>query len=173
MYNINNKFGYSGFGSSPNPMDISNFGSDKSAELSKMYAELELLKNSQPQVQRTVFTDIGTEMADATEDERIFIENSKEYISLNQQYQQDFSTFLIDKFGNEFSNSKYGKTPEKILAVIRNKREEYKNKFAENLNEIKQSNKDLITRNDELAKVNENLQKQLLEIQNKLGEFVS
>ena len=159
---------------SPNPMDISSLTANRENELSKMYAELEMLKNQTSQQKtKTVFTEIANEMADITDDERYFIENSKEYISLNQQYQTEFSAFLIEKFANEYSTSKYGKTPEQILGVIRNKKEEYKNKFAENLNEIKETNKNLIVKNDELAKINEGLQKQLVEIQNKLGAFVS
>jgi hypothetical protein len=170
--NFNNGF-LSGFGtSSPNPMDISNFS--KNTDLSKLYAELEMLKgNQQSLTKRTVFTDIASEMSNASEDERIFIENSKEYISLNQQYQTEFSAFLIEKFGDEYASSKYGETPERILNVIKNKREEYKNKFAANLNEIKESNRTLVDKNEELAKINESLQKQLAEIQSKLGEFVS
>jgi uncharacterized coiled-coil DUF342 family protein len=175
MYgNINNNLsGYGSFlGKNPNPMDLTSLNS-RDNELSKMYAELEMMKNQTNQNNKTVFTEIAQEMSESSEDERTFIENSKEYISLNQQYQNEFSAFLIEKFSSEYANSKYGQTPEKILGVIRNKREEYKNKFTENLKEIKESNKDLITKNDELMKVNENLQKQLADIQTKLGAFIS
>jgi membrane-anchored protein YejM (alkaline phosphatase superfamily) len=176
MYGNSNNFSnsfLSGFGgqTSPNPLDVSNLNS-KANDLSKMYAELEMLKGNQAPARRTVFADIAMEMENASEDERIFIENSKEYISLNQQYQTEFSAFLIEKFGNEYASSKYAETPERILKIIKDKREEYKNKFAENLNEIKESNKTLINKNEELLKVNETLQKQLAEIQSKIGAFV-
>lgn len=157
---------------SPNPMDISSLNGNRENDLTKMYAELEMLKNQSNAKTKNVFTEITEEMLNVSDDERLFIENSKEYISLNQQYQNEFSAFLIEKFSNEYSHSKYGETPERILAVIRNKREEYKNKFAENLNEIKESNKLLINKNDELVRINETLQNQLKEIQSKLGEFV-
>jgi hypothetical protein len=154
-----------------NPFDPIN--STPNRDLAKMYAELESLKQNKVQTQRTVFTDIATEMSDISDDERLFIEGSKEYIALNQQYQIEFSSFLINKFGAEFSSTEYGKTPEKILALIREKKDLYKNQFAANLNEIKQNNKSLIEKNNELVQVNEKLRTELDKIKEKIGDFIS
>jgi hypothetical protein len=141
-------------------------------DLAKMYAELEAIKSSNSQPAKTVFTEIADEMSDISDDERAFIEGSKEYGILNQQYQVEFSSFLINKFGAEYSSSQYGKTPERILGLIREKKEQYKNQFAANLNEIKENNKSLVSKNNELAEVNKKLQIELEAIKNKLGEIV-
>lgn len=145
-------------------------------DLEQLYQKLESLKSKPQQAQqqvnqpnkRSVFTDITEEMRGASEDERRFIETSKEYVALDNQYKNEFSIFLMEYLGNDFLNSKYGRTPEQILGVIKEKRELYKNKFAENLNEIRGQNSSLAVKNDKLAKTNVELQKQLLEIQKKL-----
>jgi hypothetical protein len=139
--------------------------------LNQIYQEMEILKQKQNGnvQQKTVFTEIADEMKDISIDERRYIESSDEYISASQQYQNDFSMFLIDNFGAEFSRSKYGKSTEKILAIIRKKKEDYKNHFAENISEIKEQNSTLSKQNDVLAKTNLDLQKQLAEIQKQLG----
>lgn len=171
MYGNNNTI--SPFSQSPNPFLPSSYDfASQQKDLAKMYAELEAIKNASSQPTRTVFTDIAEEMSDLSDDERAFIEGSKEYALLNQQYQVEFSTFLINKFGAEYSSSQYGKTPERILGLIREKKEQYKNQFAANLNEIKENNRSLVSKNNELAEVNKRLQIELEAIKNKLGEIV-
>jgi uncharacterized membrane protein len=141
--------------------------------INKLYQDLEMMKSQQqPQPQqRTVFTDINEEIANISDDERRFIETSDEYIQASQKYQNDFSLFLMEYLGPDFIRSKFGKSPEEVLLVIRKKKEEYKNKFAENLNEIRDQNANLAHQNNELAKTNQELQKELAEIRKQLGEF--
>lgn len=141
--------------------------------LNQLYQEMEMLKqyknNSNNINKKTVFTDISDEMKDLSEDERRFIETSKEYMEASAKYQNDFSMFLIQYLGDDFIKSEYGKTPETILAIIKKKKDEYKNRFAEDISEIREQNSNLATRNEELAKTNSELQKQLAEIREKLG----
>lgn len=138
--------------------------------LAELYQNLERMKTQQINPnQKTVFSEIVAEFSDISDDEKRFIESSKEYMELSKKYQDEFSMFLIEYLGNDFLNSKYGKTPEEMLFVIRKKKEEYKNHFAENINEIRDKNNYLAERNDELSKANEELQKQLADIRKQLG----
>ena len=147
------------------------------SDLVAAYAQLEALKKQQlqqsqsvvPQQMRTVFTDISDEMRDIGEDERNFIESSSEYQKLNAQYQEEFSSFLIQYFSNDYLKSEYAKTPEKILALIRTKKEQYKSKFANDISDIKAQNQILVDKNDALEKANVSLQAQLKEIRDSLG----
>lgn len=160
---------------SSNPF-ASPFSNQGDTSIEDAYKKLEFLKqqsiqqNQQPQV-RSVFSDIQKEWSETSEDERIFIENSKEYQTANNNYQQAFSLFLIEKFGNEFSNSPHGRSAEEVLAVIKNKKEKYKDKFASDIEEIKQKNSKLEENNSTLLKQNELLQEQLLEIRSKIGGY--
>ena len=145
------------------------------SDLVAAYAQLEALKKQQlqqpqvPQQIRNVFTDISDEMRDIGEDERNFIESSSEYQKLNSQYQEEFSSFLIQYFSNDYLKSEYAKTPEKILALIRTKKEQYKSKFANDISDIKAQNQILVDKNDALEKANVSLQAQLKEIRDSLG----
>lgn len=151
------------------------FGNYNSPErYADLYYNMELAKQKQyplanQQQAKTVFTDISEEWNSMSEDTRRFIENSKEYAELSAKYQNDFYVFLMETFGNDFLKSKYGTTPEKVLALIREKKEEYNNKFAENLNEIREQNNELAERNNQLAKTNQELQLQLADIRKRLG----
>ena len=142
-------------------------------DLAAAYAQLEALKNNSktPQTQnmRNVFSDISDEMRDVGDDERNFIVSSAEYQNLNSQYQEEFSSFLIQYFASDYLKSEYAKTPEKILALIRTKKEDYKSKFANDISDIKTQNQLLINKNDELEKANLSLQAQLKEIRESLG----
>jgi hypothetical protein len=108
-------------------------------------------------------------MRDVGDDERNFIVSSSEYQKLNSQYQEEFSSFLIQYFASDYLKSEYAKTPEKILALIRTKKEDYKSKFANDISDIKTQNQLLINKNDELEKANLSLQAQLKEIRESLG----
>ena len=141
-------------------------------DLAAAYAQLEALKKQQMQQQtfpRTVFTDISDEMRDLGEDEKNFIISSNEYQMLNTQYQEEFSSFLIQYFASDYLKSEYAKTPEKILALIRSKKEQYKSKFVSDISDIKNQNQLLASKNDALEKANIALQEQLKEIRNSLG----
>lgn len=139
-------------------------------QLADAYKKLELLKqqemNKAPE--RNAFSDISEELKGLSEDERTFIESSKEYIEASQAYQQAFNSFLIEKTGSEFLKTKYGTTVEKLLAVIKNKKDNYRNKFAEDIEAIKNTNSKLEKNNEELLKANSLLQQQLEAIQKKL-----
>jgi rubrerythrin len=149
---------------------------DSNSRLNELYKNMELLKQNQqnPQQvnQKTVFSDISEELKNISEDEKRYLESSEPYIMAFQGYQTGFSMFLIERFGNEFSSSPYGKSAEEFLATIKKQKEEYKNRFAKNITEIKEKNDALASQNNELAKVNQSLQAQLLEIQKKLGGLV-
>lgn len=142
--------------------------------LADAYNKLEALRNNlqtqapqQPQ-KATVFTDISKELSDLSEDEKNFIMSSREYQVADAKYQSEFSQFLITKFSDEFLQTNQ-RTMEELLLAIRNKKEQYKNKFADDVAEIRKNNKSLEDKNNELLKSNLELQKQLEEIQHKLG----
>lgn len=164
--------------STSNPFSICGGGSttqDLENSLMQSYARLEALKQKQnqlqtPQIQQsTVFTDIASEFEGLTNDELTFIVNSNEYQKLNDKYQNEFSQFLIAKFSNEYIQSGNGKTLEEMLFTIRQKKDQYKQKFAADINEIKDQNKSLAEKNNQLAENNLMLQQQLKAIQEKLN----
>jgi FtsZ-binding cell division protein ZapB len=167
---------------STNPFNINNGNlntttQDLENSLLQSYARLEALKAKQNQLQignqnntaqRTVFTDISTEFEGLSSDETSFIVNSQEYQKLNAKYQSEFSEFLIAKFANEYIQTGNVKTLEEMLFTIRQKKEQYKQKFAEDINEIRDQNKNLVDKNNQLAENNQLLQEQLRAIQEKL-----
>jgi FtsZ-binding cell division protein ZapB len=170
----------SGFSSS-NPFNISgnlnNTTQDLENSIMQSYARLEALKAkqnqlqgiSQPAVQQnTVFTDIANEFEGLSADESNFIVNSLEYQKLNSKYQTEFSQFLISKFSGEYIQTGNVKTLEEMLFTIRQKKEQYKQKFAEDINEIRDQNKNLVEKNNQLAENNQLLQEQLKAIQERL-----
>lgn len=120
---------------------------------------------------RTVFTDISTELASLSNDEKEFVFSSDEYIAANGKYQMEFSNFLIDKFSNEFL-AIHQKTMEELLGAIKASREKYRNKFAADIASIKKVNTDLEQRNKELLESNAILQRQLETIQQKIGAII-
>jgi hypothetical protein len=165
--------------STSNPFNIgSNNSSTQDLENSLMqsYAKLEALKAKQNQLQasqqlspqHTIFTDIASEFDGLSSDEATFIVNSKEYQNLNAKYQNEFTQFLISKFSGEYIQTGNVKTLEEMLFTIRQKKEQYKQKFAEDINEIRDQNKNLVDKNNELAQNNQLLLEQLKAIQEKL-----
>lgn len=150
----------------------SNPASLNSKTLADAYTNLEYLRNNmqqtrQPQQKNTVFTDINKELEGLSNDEKEFIMASNEYKLADSKYQNEFSQFLISKFSDEFLQG-HQRTMEELLLVIRTKKEQYKNKFADDVAEIREYNKNLESRNSELAKSNMELQKQLENIKAKL-----
>jgi FtsZ-binding cell division protein ZapB len=168
----------SGFSSS-NPFSIGNVNSQTTQDLEnslmQSYARLEALKQKQNQLQQSsstqqhnVFTDIATEFEGLSTDEINFIVNSQEYQRLNSKYQDEFSQFLISKFSNEYIQTGNAKTLEEMLFTIRQKKDQYRQKFAEDINEIRDQNKNLVEKNNQLAENNQILQEQLKAIQERL-----
>jgi ABC-type transporter Mla subunit MlaD len=157
-----------------NPLDF-NGASSPDAQMSEIYANLEKLKQLQQlsqvnnQQKRTVFSDIADELKDLGEDERRFIESSEEYQKANAEYQESFTAFLLEKLGPEYLASQHGKIPEKMLLVIKQKKEKYKGQFAADISSIKEQNSNLAQKNETLMKTNLELQKQLKQIQEKLA----
>jgi hypothetical protein len=141
--------------------------------LAESYAKLEALKRQQlqqqPQTQiNTVFSDIEGELKNLSEDETNFITSSKEYQTVANKYQTEFSQFLINKFSNEYLQTGNTRTLEEMLYIIRKQKEKYREKFATDINEIRDQNKDLVNKNNQLAENNLALQKQLEEIKARL-----
>lgn len=64
--------------------------------------------------------------------------------------------------------SKYGYVPEKILLVIKQKKEEYQNNLTNDISTIKTQNEYLIKKNDELSKNNEEMSKLIKSLQDQL-----
>jgi ATP-dependent Lon protease len=168
----------SGFSSS-NPFNMAGNNNnmmtqDLENSLLQSYAKLEALKAKQNQFQptqvqqNTVFTDIANEFEGLSADESTFIVNSQEYQKLNAKYQNEFSQFLISKFAGEYIQTGNAQTLEEMLFTIRQKKEQYKQKFAEDINEIRDQNKNLVEKNNKLAENNQLLQEQLKVIQEKL-----
>lgn len=89
---------------------------------------------------RTVFNDISDEWTSCAEDERKFIEQDAGYQQANLEYAQQFNAFLLDQYGLQFANSKYGASAEKILIAMRQARQKYKTAATEDLNKIKNEN---------------------------------
>lgn len=89
---------------------------------------------------RTVFNDITDEWNTCSEEERRFIEQDSEYVQSNVVYAQQFNAFLLDQFGLQFANSKYGASAEKVLIALRNARGRFKNSTIEDMAKIKSEN---------------------------------
>ena len=176
-FNLNNNI------STSNPFTLP--GPTQSAQsldnsILETYAKLNALKQRQQELnnitqgnqyqqnQRTVFSDIATEMSNLNEDETNFIISSSEYKSLNEKHQREFSEFITEKFANEYIMSGRIKTLEELLGVIRKRKEQYKSRFADDITEIREQNKSLVDKNNELAQSNADLQKQLENIQAQL-----
>lgn len=89
---------------------------------------------------RTVFNDISDEWGNCSEDERKFIEQDQEYAQANFEYAQQFNAFLLDQFGLQFANSKYGTSAEKVLLALKNARSRFRSSTVEDMNKIKNEN---------------------------------
>ena len=89
---------------------------------------------------RTVFNDISDEWNACSEEERKFIEQDKEYYQSNLEYAQQFNAFLLDQFGLQFANSKYGSSAEKVLLSMKNARARFRTSAIEDVNRIKNEN---------------------------------
>lgn len=92
---------------------------------------------------RTVFNDIADEWNACSDEERKFIEQDVEYAQANINYAQQFNAFLIDQFGLQFVNSKYGASAEKVLLSLKNARGRYHTNAIEDVANIKRENADL------------------------------
>ena len=89
---------------------------------------------------RTVFNDISDEWNNCSEEERKFIEQDAEYVQSNVIYAQQFNAFLLDQFGLQFANSKYGTSAEKVLIAVRNARGRFKSSTMEDMAKIRSEN---------------------------------
>lgn len=89
---------------------------------------------------RTVFNDIADEWGGCSEEERKYIEQDTEYLQANIEYAQQFNAFLLDQFGLQFANSKYGTSAEKVLLSMRNAKGRYRTSTVEDMNKIKNEN---------------------------------
>lgn len=118
------------------------FGQQNNIQSSNdIYQRLSEMRSNTPyQSYRTVFNDITDEWNQCSEDERNFIEKDQEYIQANLTYAQQFNAFLLDQFGLQFTNSKYGTSAEKVLIAVRNARGRFRNSTVEDMNKIKTEN---------------------------------
>lgn len=105
-----------------------------------IYKQLQQLQNTPINNYRTVFNDIADEWNSCSEEERNFINNDKEYANANLAYAQQFNAFLIEQFGLQFANSKYGTSAEKVLVAIRNARGRFHSAAVEDVKRIKDEN---------------------------------
>ena len=146
------------------------FLNNKSADLNDIYNKINALKMQQQpqQTAQNAYDDLKSLYKDMSVDERKFVESSNEFMSANIQYQEAFSNFLIDKFGGEFLQSKYGVTVEKVVATIKEKKEKYRESLANDISTIKEQNQELITKNEELAKNNQELTNLIKSLQDQL-----
>lgn len=143
------------------------FNPTSNPDLNDLYGKIEALKAQKEQVlnpprKRTVYDDINDTWNSLSSDEQHFIENSDEYKNANMFYQQQFNAFLIERMGDEFLKSKYGTAPEKVLGVIKEKKDEYQKNLSNDISTIKEQNKLLMKQNEELNKIIKRLNEDLL-----------
>lgn len=143
------------------------FNPTNNPDLNDLYGKIEALKAQKEQVlnpprKRTVYDDINDTWNGLSSDEQHFIENSDEYKNANMFYQQQFNAFLIERMGDEFLKSKYGTAPEKVLGVIKEKKDEYQKNLSNDISTIKEQNKLLMKQNEELNKIIKRLNEDLL-----------
>lgn len=107
-----------------------------------LYDELARLRNASLQLPtyRTVFTDITEEWNKCTAEEQNFINNDENYIKANLKYQQAFSSFLLEMWGQQFIASPHGKTAEEVLISLRNAKEKYRQKTDSTVKDVQQQN---------------------------------
>ena len=116
------------------------FNSQSQQNLDSAYQELLKMRATPYNNYRTVFNDISDEWTACSEEERKFIEQDKEYAQANFEYAQQFNAFLIDQFGLQFANSKYGSSAEKVLLSMKNARSRFRTSTIEDVNRIKNEN---------------------------------
>lgn len=58
----------------------------------------------------------------------------------NIDYAQQFNSFLLDQFGLQFINSKYGTSAEKVLIALKNARSKFRTSTIEDVSKIKTEN---------------------------------
>lgn len=114
------------------------FGSQGSAN--SPYGDFGRIRNTPYNQYRTVFNDIADEWGNCSEEERRFIEQDAEYVQANMVYAQQFNSFLLDQFGLQFANSKYGDSAEKVLISLRNARGKFRTSTIEDVAKIKNEN---------------------------------
>ena len=102
--------------------------------------ELSRLRNAPYNQYRTVFNDIADEWGNCSEEERRFIENDAEYAQSNLAYAQQFNAFLLDQFGLQFANSKYGASAEQVLVSLKNARDKFRKSTIDDVMKIKTEN---------------------------------
>lgn len=146
------------------------FLNNQSSEFNDIYNKINALKMQQQsqQIVQTAYDDLKGLYKEMSVDERKYVESSDDFVNANVQYQEAFSNFLIDKFGGEFLQSKYGVTVEKVVATIKQKREEYHENLTNDISTIKEQNQALITKNEELAKNNQELTNLIKSLQDQL-----
>lgn len=130
-------------------------GRNTNTNVNDMYQELGRLRNAPYNQYRTVFNDIADEWGNCSEEERRFIEQDAEYNQANIAYAQQFNAFLLDQFGLQFANSKYGISAERVLESLKNARSKFRKVTIEDVSKIKSENA--------------LLQKQLKELEELLG----
>jgi hypothetical protein len=108
--------------------------------LDSAYQEILKMRATPYNNYRTVFNDISDEWTACSEEERKFIEQDREYAQANFEYAQQFNAFLIDQFGLQFANSKYGSSAEKVLLSMKNARSRFRTSTIEDVNRIKNEN---------------------------------
>lgn len=116
------------------------FAADNDRRTADIYKQLQQLQSTPLNNYRTVFNDIADEWNACSEEERNFINNDTEYASANLAYAQQFNAFLIEQFGLQFANSKYGASAEKVLVALRNARGRFHAATAEDVKRIKDEN---------------------------------
>lgn len=121
--------------------NINGYVPNNGATEQNLYNRLMEMRTVTPYNQyRTVFNDISDEWGACSEEERKFIEQDAEYIGANLEYAQQFNAFLLDQFGLQFANSKYGTSAEKVLLSMRNAKGRYRTSTVEDMNKIKSEN---------------------------------
>lgn len=104
------------------------------------YGDFGRIRNTPYNQYRTVFNDIADEWGNCSEEERRFIEQDADYVQANIVYAQQFNSFLLDQFGLQFANSKYGDSAEKVLISLRNARGKFRTSTIEDVAKIKNEN---------------------------------
>jgi hypothetical protein len=108
--------------------------------LDSAYQEILKMRATPYNNYRTVFNDISDEWNGCSEEERKFIEQDREYAQANLEYAQQFNAFLLEQFGLQFANSKYGSSAEKVLLSMKNARGRFRTSTIEDVNRIKNEN---------------------------------
>lgn len=121
----------------------------------RVYDELARLKNASLQLPtyRTVFTDITEEWSKCTAEEQNFINNDENYVKANLKYQQAFSSFLLEMWGQQFIASPHGKTAEEVLIALKSAKEKYRQKTDSTVKDVQEQNLMLKNEIEQLKKL--------------------